>query len=262
MWWRWRCCEHPVCARRWSWTPRAFGWRGVLVLAFVAVGCNPVGVAAHADLVEVDEQVGGIGVHPVRAGPLKFFTTVPAGQQPHAERAGAARGEQVPDAVADDDGRAMSKPMRSAAARNRSGSGLAWRIWSRVTSGASAGRPSMSSAGRAAVSSPLVAMAHFTFCSVSVASNSRAPGSGRTVSRRRAKASAFARSSARICSADNEPPVSRRSALTNNPLLIPMRRLLCRLGGEPVDSYSPMDRAGQDVNKVEDKDARPRQRVA
>jgi hypothetical protein len=56
----------------------------------------------------------------------------------------------------------MSTLMRSAAARNRSGSGLAWRTSSRVTSGVSDGRPSMSRAGRAEAAVPLVAMIHFT----------------------------------------------------------------------------------------------------
>src|SRR5215470_18599309 len=58
---------------------------------------------ADAHLVGAGEQVGGIGVDPVRAGPLKLLPAVTAGQQADSHRPGAAGGEQVPDAVPDDE---------------------------------------------------------------------------------------------------------------------------------------------------------------
>ena len=69
---------------------------------------------------------------------------------------------------------------RAAAARNRSGSGLACRTWSRVTIGVSAGSPSRSSAGRPVRCRLLVAMAQGSPAAVRAASSSWAPGSGRT----------------------------------------------------------------------------------
>src|SRR3989449_2711788 len=55
----------------------------------------------HADFVQVAEQIGGIFVHPVGAGPFKLIEAVPTRQQPHPERAGAAGGGQIPHPIAD-----------------------------------------------------------------------------------------------------------------------------------------------------------------
>jgi hypothetical protein len=43
------------------------------------------GQTAHADLVQPAEQVGRVGVHPVRAAPFQLLAAVPAGQQADAE---------------------------------------------------------------------------------------------------------------------------------------------------------------------------------
>ena len=56
-----------------------------------------------ADFVQVPEQVGGILVHPVGAGPLELILSVATGQDANAERSGAAGCEEIPDAVSDDD---------------------------------------------------------------------------------------------------------------------------------------------------------------
>src|SRR5580692_5098628 len=57
---------------------------------------------------------------------------------------------------------AGSTPISAAAARNRSGSGLAWRTISRVTIGASSASPSIGCASRAISARPLVAIAQGT----------------------------------------------------------------------------------------------------
>src|SRR5439155_22632020 len=56
-------------------------------------------------LVQVRQQVRGILVDPVGAGTLELILAVAARQETDAERAGAVGGEEIPDAVADDDGR-------------------------------------------------------------------------------------------------------------------------------------------------------------
>src|SRR5215217_8175582 len=56
----------------------------------------------NADLVEVVEQVLRIVVDPVGARADQLFAPVAAGEQTDAERARSSRGQQVPDAVADD----------------------------------------------------------------------------------------------------------------------------------------------------------------
>src|SRR5690242_15265426 len=57
-----------------------------------------------AHFIQVREQVSGIVVHSVRAGALELLSTIPTRQDPDAQSGSAARGEEVPDAVADDDG--------------------------------------------------------------------------------------------------------------------------------------------------------------
>ena len=47
------------------------------------------------------EQVCGVVVHPIRPRALQLIRAIAAGQEPDAEHARAARGEHVPDAVAD-----------------------------------------------------------------------------------------------------------------------------------------------------------------
>ena len=73
-----------------------------------------------------------------------------------------------------------STPSTAAAARNRSGSGLACRTMSLVTIGVSPGSPSIGRACFATLWRPLVAMAHGTPRAVRAASSAAAPGSGRT----------------------------------------------------------------------------------
>jgi len=75
---------------------------------------------------------------------------------------------------------------RSAAARNKSGSGLAYFTSSRVTTGTrEKSKPSVASEGRAVSMRLLVAMANGMSASDNAASKARAPGSGRTVARLR-----------------------------------------------------------------------------
>ena len=59
--------------------------------------------SGEAELFDVHEHVGGVGVNPKGAGALQFFLTIAAREETHAQRAFAHGGEQVPDAVADDD---------------------------------------------------------------------------------------------------------------------------------------------------------------
>ncbi len=54
----------------------------------------------------MQEEIGGVRVHAVRACPLELLTAVAARKQADPERASPSSGEQIPDAVADDDGRA------------------------------------------------------------------------------------------------------------------------------------------------------------
>ncbi len=65
----------------------------------------------------------------------------------------------------------------------RSGSGLAWRTCSLVTTTASCGTPSISRAGAAFAALLLVAIAQATPSEISASISSREPGSGRTLSR-------------------------------------------------------------------------------
>jgi hypothetical protein len=44
------------------------------------------GQTAHADLVQSAEQVGRVGVHPVRAASFQLLAAVPAGQQAEPSR--------------------------------------------------------------------------------------------------------------------------------------------------------------------------------
>ena len=67
-------------------------------------------------------------------------------------------------------------------------------------------------------------MAHRTPAPVSAASSSRAPGSAVTESIWARYSAACACCSASMSSLDSDRPVSRSSAVTNSPPLIPMRR--------------------------------------
>jgi hypothetical protein len=60
--------------------------------------------SANSDFVEMPEQIRPVLVNPVRAGTLKFLSSVASGQQSYAERAGATGSQKVPYAVANDDG--------------------------------------------------------------------------------------------------------------------------------------------------------------
>ena len=84
--------------------------------------------------------------------------------------------------------------------------------------------PSRSSAGRAVKARPLVAIAHFTPASVSSASSSRAPGSAVTEPACLRYSTECASWSWLISSGVSVRPVSRSSACTNRPPLIPIRR--------------------------------------
>src|SRR5256885_7392139 len=56
---------------------------------------------APPDLVEVVQEVRRILIDAIRAGALELFLTIATRQESHAERAGAARREQVPHTVPD-----------------------------------------------------------------------------------------------------------------------------------------------------------------
>ncbi len=107
----WPRSSGPHCwwAGRWSgsrWASAAFVRRDMLrprrVVATVRSARYGAG-RAHAHLVEVGEQVGGVLVHAVGAGPGELVLAVATREQAHAERAGATGGQQVPHAVAHDD---------------------------------------------------------------------------------------------------------------------------------------------------------------
>src|SRR5438105_191760 len=59
--------------------------------------------AAHADFVEVCEQVAGVLVDPEGARVEELLAAITARQQADPERASAPGGEQIPHAVADHD---------------------------------------------------------------------------------------------------------------------------------------------------------------
>jgi hypothetical protein len=73
--------------------------------AHASVGACDLG-PANTDFIQMQEEIGGVCVHAVRTCLLKFFTAIAARKQADPEGAGPSSGEQVPDAVADDDGRA------------------------------------------------------------------------------------------------------------------------------------------------------------
>src|SRR5207302_10645947 len=52
----------------------------------------------HPHLVEVDEEVGGVLVHPHGPGPEQLVVAVATREQPHAQESGPDRGEHVPNA--------------------------------------------------------------------------------------------------------------------------------------------------------------------
>src|SRR6185436_3948265 len=56
---------------------------------------------AKAELVNGGQEFRGIAVHPVGARAIELFVPVTTAQQPDAEHGGTARGEQIPDRVAD-----------------------------------------------------------------------------------------------------------------------------------------------------------------
>src|SRR5262245_18251933 len=58
-----------------------------------------IALPPHAHLVQMPQQVGRVLVDAIGAGALQLVLAVAAGEQADAERAGAPRGEQVPDAV-------------------------------------------------------------------------------------------------------------------------------------------------------------------
>jgi hypothetical protein len=61
--------------------------------------------SATADLVGMLEEVGRILVHTIGTGALELFAAIPSGQETDPQGAGAASGQHVSDAVADDGGR-------------------------------------------------------------------------------------------------------------------------------------------------------------
>ena len=58
---------------------------------------------AHANFIQVPQQVRRILIHAVRARARELFFAVPARQQPNAERPRPPRREQIPNAIADHD---------------------------------------------------------------------------------------------------------------------------------------------------------------
>src|SRR5258708_932075 len=129
-------------------------------------------------------------------------------------------------------------PSRSAAARNRSGFGLAYATWSRVTTGVPEGTASMGSGGPGGGGARLVAIAHGTRIEDNAASSSRAPGSGRIWSSRPSKPRACdcRRRSAR--SSSSVIPNSRSSAFRKSPPLMPIRRWIRHTDRSSPSSWS------------------------
>ena len=82
--------------------------------------------AADAQLVEVSEHVGRVGVDPERAGSLELLEAVAAREQPDAERTGAPSSQQVLDAVADDH-RVLDRQIEQGRGRRGTGPDRAWR---------------------------------------------------------------------------------------------------------------------------------------
>ena len=117
-----------------------------------------------------------------------------------------------------------STPSSAAAARNRSGSGLACRTRSLVTIGVSSASPSSSRAGLAVAAYPLVAIAHLTPAPVSEASSSLAPGSAVTEPICLRYSAACVSWSCSMSARDRVRPVSRSRACTKRPPLIPILR--------------------------------------
>ena len=74
----------------------------------------------------MDEQVGGIVVDAKGGRLLQLARAIAAAQEADAERPAARRRQHVPNAVADTIAVSIGAPSRSAAARKRSGSGLAY----------------------------------------------------------------------------------------------------------------------------------------
>ena len=91
---------------------------------------------ADADFVQVRQQAGRVVVNAIGAGAFQLVLPVAAGEKAHAEGAGAARRPAGPRCCRPPPrNRGWIRPVASAAARNRSGSGLACATWSRVTTG-------------------------------------------------------------------------------------------------------------------------------
>jgi hypothetical protein len=108
------------------------------------------------DLIDVPEEVGRIFVDPAGAGTLELFAD--SRPTPNARARCAASMSQTLSPTT----KAPSIPTcnRAAAARNRSGSGLPYFTWSRVTIGIlPTSISSFSSSGRAVSRRPLVAIA-------------------------------------------------------------------------------------------------------
>ena len=74
----------------------------------------------------MSQQVGGILIDAIGAGAFQLLLAIAAGEQANAERAGAARGQHVPDAVADDRGR-FDRRRRAARRRPGTDRDRAWR---------------------------------------------------------------------------------------------------------------------------------------
>jgi hypothetical protein len=110
----------------------------------------------------MQEEISGVGIDPVCARTLKLLTAVAARKQANPKSSSPSSGEQIPDAVADDDRRADVGANPRCGGEKQVRSGLANRTSSRVISGVSGGSPSNCSAGRAAIANPLVAIAHGT----------------------------------------------------------------------------------------------------
>src|SRR6185369_1427477 len=58
--------------------------------------------AAHADFVEMAQEICRIVIDSVSTGAFQLFATVTAGKQPDTQSPRASRCEQIPDTVADD----------------------------------------------------------------------------------------------------------------------------------------------------------------
>src|SRR5580765_7390247 len=58
---------------------------------------------SDADFIQMSEDIGRVLIDPIGSGALQLIPAIAPGEQSHREGERAARGQQIPDAVSDDD---------------------------------------------------------------------------------------------------------------------------------------------------------------